>query len=198
MGDRPSNGPERLTDVMDALASETEGRDRVRVSDAMDAFKERLFGPMLIVPGLVLLTPLGGVPLAPAAVGVLAALVAGQRVFGRDAPWVPGWLKRQGVRRELLVKAFEKARPWTRRIDKVIRHRLAVLVDGPAEWCAALLAAVLGASVPVVGIVPLAAILPGLGLVLIGLALVARDGVLMLAAMGVTAGVLVVAWQALF
>lgn len=181
-GSGSGSEPENLTGVIDQLEQGSEGSDSVRVEDAMEAFESRLFGPMLVLPGLVLLTPLGGVPLAPAILGVMVAIIAGQRLVGLKSPWVPKWVRQRGVNREKAVKAFKKVRPLTRWVDKLLKPRLTVLTEGPAEIGAALLALLLGASIPVVGLVPLAAMAPGAGLVLIGVALIARDGVVMIGA----------------
>jgi hypothetical protein len=174
--------PDNLTGVMDRIEEGTEGQDAVRVEDLFEAFSGRLFGPLLVLPGLLLLTPLGGVPLLPAGVGVFVALLSVQRVFGRKEPWVPQKLRERSMERERVVKAFAKARPWTKRVDRVLRPRVTVLTEGRAEVFAAVLATVLGLSIPVVGLVPLAALAPGAGIALIGLALIARDGVLMVGA----------------
>jgi hypothetical protein len=198
MPEEDASKPETLTGVMDRIEEDTESKDRVRVEDLFEAFSGRLFGPLLVLPGLALLTPLGGVPMLPAGVGVFVALLSVQRVFGRTEPWVPRRLRERWIERERVVKAFGKVRPWTRRVDRVIRPRLTVLTEGRAEVFAAVLATTLGLSIPVVGLVPFAAAAPGAGIALIGLALIARDGVLMVGAYlaGVAAGWIV--WVGVF
>jgi hypothetical protein len=189
-GGTRKDAPHDLTGVIDRLEQQSAGHDQISVQDLFEAFAGRLFGPLLVLPGLALLTPLGGVPLLPAGVGVFVALLAVQRVFGRTEPWVPGRLRERSIERERVVRAFKKVRTWTKRVDRVIRPRLTVLTEGRAEVFAAVLATVLGLSIPVVGLVPLAAAAPGAGIALIGLALIARDGVLMVGAYlaGVAAG----------
>jgi len=193
----PDDQPHNLTGVLDRVEEKTDGEDTVRVEDILDAFSGRLFGPLIIVPGLVLLTPLGGIPLVPAAIGVLVAAIAGQRLFGRERPWVPARLIDRGLERDRVTNAFGKIRPWTKRVDAVIKPRITVLTTGPAEYAAAALAMLLGATIPVVGLIPFAAALPGAGLTLIGLALIARDGLLMIAALAVSCGVGYFAWSAI-
>lgn len=179
--------PQNLTQVLEATERSTEDNDPVRVGDILDAFAGRIFGPLLIIPGLMLLTPLGAIPGAPAILGILVAFLAAQRLIGQDRPWVPKRLRDRGIQREKLLRGFEKIRPWTRRVDRVIKPRLTFLTTGRAEYLAVILALLLGATIPAVGLIPFAAMLPGAGLVLIGLALTARDGLLMLAAFGFAA-----------
>lgn len=174
--------PQNLTQVLDATEQSTEGKDPVRVGDILGAFETRLFGPLLIIPGLMLLTPLGAIPGAPAILGILVAFLTAQRLIGFQRPWVPKRLRNRGIDREKILRAFKRIRPWTQRVDKVIKPRLTALTTGRAEYSAIILALLLGATIPVVGLIPFAAALPGAGLTLIGLALTARDGLLMLAA----------------
>ncbi len=181
----PDQDPQNLTQVIDATEESTEGNDPVSVGDILGAFAGRIFGPLLIIPGLILITPAGGIPGVPAILGVLVAILAGQRLFGQDHPWVPNRLSNRGIGRDKLLKGFEKIRPWTRRIDKVIKPRLTFLTTGRAEYLAIILALLLGLTIPAVGLIPFAAALPGAGLSLIGLALTARDGLLMLGAFGI-------------
>lgn len=192
-----TDNPHNLTEVLDALEDKTEDHDTVEVDDILDAFAGRLFGPLIIIPGLILLTPLGGVPLLPAIMGALVALIAAQRIVGMSKPWVPRRLRERGVQREKMTNAFDKARPWTKRIDKLIKPRLTALTTGPAEYAVALLALLLGASVPVVGLIPFAAMVPGAALTLSGLALIARDGALMIAALLASAAVIYLTYTAL-
>lgn len=192
-----TDNPHNLTQVLDTLEDTTEDHDTVKVDDILDAFAGRLFGPLIIIPGLILLTPLGAVPLLPAVMGALVALIAAQRILGMSKPWVPRKLRDRSVAREKMTNAFDKARPWTKRIDKLIKPRLTALTTGPAEYAVALLALLLGASVPVVGLIPFAAMVPGAALTLSGLALIARDGALMIAALLASAAVIYLTYTAL-
>ncbi|MBO6740781.1 MAG: exopolysaccharide biosynthesis protein [Phycisphaerales bacterium] len=192
-----TDNPHNLTEVLDALEDKTKDHDTVKVDDILDAFAGRLFGPLIIIPGLILLTPLGAVPMLPAVMGALVALIAAQRLVGMSKPWVPRRLRERGVQRDKMTNAFNKARPWTNRIDKLIKPRLTALTTGPAEYAVALLALLLGASVPVVGLIPFAAMVPGTALTLSGLALIARDGALMIAALLASAAVIYLTYMAL-
>lgn len=172
----------KLTGVIDGLKERTEGQDEVRVQDLFEAFAGRLFGPIIAVVGLSYLTPLGGIPMYEAAAGIFVALIAIQRVFGRTEPWTPKRLRERSLGRERVVNAFEKVRPWTKRVDMVFKPRLTVLTEGKAEIGAAVLATLLGLSIIIIGAVPMAGVLPGTAIALIGLAMIARDGAVMVVA----------------
>ncbi len=179
---RDTGSPAALSGVLDRLLDQTEGEDCVTLDDVFKAFSGRLYGPLMLIPSLALVTPLGGIPGMPIAIAILLVLVAGQRVLGMDRPWVPKRLRDKPISRDKLEKAFRKLRPLTRAIDKVVRPRLAFLVYGPMERVLALAILAVGLSVPVFGLVPMAAIIPGAAAVLLSLAITARDGVLVLLA----------------
>lgn len=185
-GDR--SGGESLSGVIDRLLDQTSGQDRVSLDSVFEAFSGRLYGPLLLIPSLALLTPLGGVPLMPIAIAIVLVLVAGQRVLGLEKPWVPRRMREKEIAREKLESAFKKLRPIAKAVDTLIRPRLTVLVDGPMERVIALAIVGVGLSVPVFGLVPLAAMIPGAAAVLLSLAITARDGLLVLLAAAVIGG----------
>ncbi len=181
-------GQAPLEGVLDRLLERTEGEESVGLKDVFDAFSGRLYGPLMLIPSLILLTPLGGIPGMPIVVAILLVLVAGQRVLGLTRPWLPKRLVEGTVKRKKLESAFGKLRPWAKRVDAVLRPRLTVLVEGPMERVIALMIVAVGLSVPVFGLVPMAAAIPGLAAVLLSLAITGRDGLLVIASWVVIAG----------
>lgn len=178
--DRDTNGPETLGDVIDSIEHSTGEQERVSIGDIFDAFEGRLFGPMLVVPALALLTPLGGIPGAPIVIAVVLLLIAGQRVAGKTQPWIPRRILEREVERRTLVGAFERVRPWARRIDRLIRPRMHALVRPPMPQITAGIVVLLALAIPVIGLIPFAVAAPGAAILLLGLALTGRDGLLAL------------------
>lgn len=183
-----TDSPASLSGVIDRLLEKTDGQDKVSLDCVFQAFSGRLYGPLMLLPSLALLTPLGGIPLMPIAIAIVLVLVAGQRVLGLEEPWVPRRMREKEIDREKMVGAFKKIRPVAKFVDTLIRPRLAVLVQGPMERVIALAIVLVGLSVPVFGLVPLAAMIPGAAAVLLSLAVTARDGVLVLLAAAVIGG----------
>lgn len=166
-----------LEEVIDRILQSTAGSERVAVRNVLDAFADRLFGPLLAIPGLLVISPLGAVPGAPVFLAVLSVLLAGQLAMGRDWPWTPRWISERWVQRRRLVEALEKARPVVRRVDRVIRPRFKRLVAPPMPRVLAGLCLLLGVSFVPLGFIPFAVMIPGAAMLAIGLALIARDGV---------------------
>lgn len=184
-----------LTGVLEELESQTEDQDAVAVADLLDIFADRSFGPLLVVPALLGVTPLGMIPGVPTVLGLLVALVAAQRVVGLRRPWVPGILARRSIAREKLVSALDKGRRWSRRVDKLLKPRLGVLVEGPMEIVLGALALLVALLVPPLELVPFGAFVPFLTIIALGLAKVGRDGVLALVGIVLAGGALgLVAW----
>jgi len=173
--------PEDLEGVIDRVLSETEGQDDVGVDDLLDAFSERLLGPFVLLPVLLATLPTGAVPGLPTIVGLLIVLLASQWLIGSGRPWVPRKLREQKVSREKLESAFETARPWARRVDKLLKPRLSVLTEGVLRRVNALLIVLLALMMTPLEIVPFATMVPALAVMLLGLSFTARDGALVIA-----------------
>lgn len=175
----PKNLESLITDLQQAPR-----RDEVTLGELLQATGHRSFGPALLIPGLLLVTPVGGVPGMATIVGLIALVVAGQLVAGRTHFWLPKWI----LRRRLPSDRLEKALKWLRRpakhIDRLLRPRLDVLVRKPALQVLALACAAIGLVMPMLEVVPFADTAPGVALIAFGLAMIAHDGLLALAAVG--------------
>ncbi|NZA25631.1 exopolysaccharide biosynthesis protein [Luteimonas sp. SJ-92] len=173
-----------MEDLLDRLARAAENQPRMSVADLLDAAGARSFGPLLLVPGVIVLSPLSGVPGLPTAMALVVLLVATQLLLRRRSFWLPGWALRRPVRPRLLQRAVRALRPVSRVLDRLIRPRLRVLAatSGGAAYPVALLCMVIALTMPPLELVPFANSLAGAVLTVIGLALVAGDGLLVLAA----------------
>jgi len=178
--------PKKLGDLLDDIDQEVEGADDFAVRDVLDAFGTRAFGPLIAVPALIVMTPVGAVPGVPAILGLFIVLIAGQHVFGRKHPWIPKQILNRSVSSNKWEKASKKAEPWAERIDKVIKPRLTWLVGGAMERVIGILAIALSVMMVPLELIPFAVALPGLALLMLGLAISARDGVLMIVGLAAT------------
>jgi len=190
---------QNLTDIMDRLEAETQDASEVAIRDVLAGFRDRTFGPLILAVGLLAITPLGAIPLVPTFLALLLVLVVGQKLIGFEHPWVPRELRERSVDRAAMCRAFARARPWARRIDKVLKPRLTVLVEGPMTYVTAGLALLLALTMPPLELVPFAVFVPGLGVVLLGLAASAKDGALAVVAIAFAGGaVWLVVWWFVF
>lgn len=167
-----------LTGLLEQLdASET--GDRIQLQDIVDNFNARGFGPLLVLPALIAVLPTGAIPGVPTLCGLFIAMVAGQLVLGKPTPWLPRRLSRRGFSHHQFHRAVARLSPWTRRFDRLLKPRLQVLVNGLSRRLTAALAVVLALAMIPLELLPFAAAIPALAIVLMGLGIVAEDGLML-------------------
>jgi len=172
----------RTSDVLTVLASQ-EG-DRLTVGDIVAVLKDRAFALLVVILGLPNCLPMP--PPIPLICGLLLLLVAVQLIAGMSSPWLPKALLRRSVARRDVERAANRAVPLLRRLERWSRPRLAVFdsalgMRGIGVILLTLSAALVVAA-PIVGQIPL-----GIAVCLVGLGLVERDGIVVLAGLAVGA-----------
>lgn len=186
--------PKKLGDLLDDLDDEVEGDDSLSVQDMLDAFGSRSFGPLLALPGLVGLSPVGAVPGAPAVIAVFVVLVAVQHAVGLDHPWLPKKLTERSVPKAKWDKARDRVRPWLTRVDALIQPRLEWLTGSIVQRIIAAVVIALAVSMFPLGFIPFAVAAPAGAILLFGLAISARDGLAVVLALLATAGTGYLVW----
>ncbi len=174
-----SNDPHSIGDILDRLGDLAEERDAVRISDVVESMGTRSYGPFLLVPALLEITPIGGIPGVPTFFAIIIAIFAVQIVFGRKHLWLPGFLGRQSVSSQKVTDAADKLRGFARTMDRLFHGRMVWLTRGIAPRLAALVILVLCATVPPLELVPFASTAPMAVIAAFGLALLVGDGLLM-------------------
>ncbi len=189
MTDETSPEPARVEDVINDVDELAARQPEVCVGDLLDDFGSRSFGPLLMVFALVALTPIGGIPGAPTTIAAILALIALQLLFGKDHIWLPGFIQSAAVGAKKLHKAVRKLRGVARWLDEHSRNRLMHLTTGVWLKVAAVAIIMLALLVPPLEFLPFASAVPMLAIAAMGLALVVRDGLAMLAALGLAAAI---------
>lgn len=179
-------GAATLAEVLDRVEGAAED-DRVSLDTVLDALGRRSFGPLLLLPGLVILAPIiGDIPGVPVLMGSLVFLTAAQILLRREQIWLPGWLLRRSVK----SSSVHKTAGWLRRpaawTDRHTRRRWTALVHHGAVPVIALACLIIGAATPVMEVVPMSANLAGLAITGYGLALIAEDGLIAAIALAFT------------
>lgn len=169
-----------LEDVVDQLEEKAEEEDEnITVREALDAFEGRTFGPLLVLPALVALTPpLGMIPFVPTIMGSIVVLIAGQYLFGRTHPWIPGFIGERSVKQKKVTSATDKSRPWAKWVDGFLGQRLQFLVEGAMERGIAAICVLVALTMPAAEFIPGLAAIPAAAILFLGLAITAKDGLL--------------------
>lgn len=173
----------RISAVLSSLARNA--GERLTVADIVAVLRDRAFALLVVLLGLPNCLPMP--PPIPLVCGLLLALVAAQLAAGRPTPWLPKALLRRSIPQDAVERAVTRALPTLQRLERWSRPRMAVFETPLALRVIGflLIALALGLLVaaPVIGQIPL-----GIAVCLVGLGLVERDGVLVVA--GVTVGAL--------
>lgn len=186
-----------LQQLLDRLDEAATGQ-RVDVECMMDAVGRSSFGTLLLLGGLVTLSPLDIIPGIPTLIAVVVLLVCVQLLAGRRRFWLPAWVLRRSVSTQRFRRALEWLRKPARLADRLVRPRLTALASDAAVKLIAIGCIVVALAMPVMEMVPFSANLAGIALTAFGLAVNAHDGLLALIAFGATvAGVVVIASQLL-
>lgn len=171
---------------------------KVSVDEIVETFGARSFGPLLLLCGLLGMTPVSAIPTAPTVLAVIVILIAGQMVFGREAIWIPRFIGKLSVKAERLAKAVKISRKPAHVVDRVVCPRLLALTTPLADRLVALSCVLVAITVPPLELVPFAAFVPALAIFTFGVGLVARDGLVVLIALLLSAGALgLIGWRLL-
>jgi hypothetical protein len=166
--------------LLDSIAAGDQD-ETLRLGELFQGLGDRAFGMLLIAATAPAFIPIPG--LAGALSGPLVMLVGVQILLRLRQPWLPGFVARRGPSRSTMARLRDLLAPWLRRLERLVRPRLTVMLD---HWA---LDVVTGLLVLVLGLllslpIPFTNyILAGL-LLLFALALLERDGALMLVAWG--------------
>jgi hypothetical protein len=159
--------------------------ERLTVEEIVSVLRDRAFALLVVLLGLPNCLPMP--PPDPALSGLLLALVAAQLAAGWSYPWLPRALLRRSMATADVVRAVGRAMPTLLRLERWSRPRMTAFESAVAVRLIGfiLLALSIGLifAAPIVGQIPL-----GIAVCLVGLGLVERDGVLVMA--GVTIGLL--------
>jgi len=168
--------PRNLGDLLQRIAQVAAERDRVYFSTIMEALGTRAFGPVVLLIGVILVSPLSGIPGLPTTMALGLLLVSLQLVVGRDSFWLPRWLMNRYVPAAKLQKALRWLERPARFVDWWLRPRFCILAsDGGAVGIAAV-CILLALVMPVLELVPFSTTAVGVAVAAFGLALVALDG----------------------
>ena len=166
---------------------------KVTLQEMAEAAGHRGAAPFLVVPPILEISPIGGIPGLPTFLALVIAVFAVQIAVGRDEPAIPGRLGRRGVDGRRLCQAIDKVRPLARRMDRWFHGRLSALTARHMRRVAAAIICLLCLTVPPLELIPFASTLPMGAILILGLALLFRDGLVMLvglvAAVGAAGGV---------
>jgi hypothetical protein len=170
-----------LSSLLSSLIEKTEG-ETVTVQQLLEAVGRRAYGPILTLLGFVAIGPLTLVPFTTSLFALVILLISLQMAFGKRYPWVPGRILRMEFPRQALVNGIKSAQGWVRPIDALLAPRFTFLTEPPFAMLIALVGVAAALVTFPLSLVPIAPVVPCLAVLLFGLGVTARDGVLIMLA----------------
>ncbi|MCK0097703.1 exopolysaccharide biosynthesis protein [Yoonia sp. F2084L] len=166
-----------LTDIIDQVIDLAQA-ERISLRDVLRTIGDASFAPILLLPALAVATPLSGIPLFSTTMGILIFLIAGQMLLRRENLWLPGWILRREVKGQLVRDGFIKLYPVARWIDARTERRMRIVARRPLVFVPQVLCLLSGMVMPVLELVPFTSSIMGVGVALLALGMLTRDGLL--------------------
>lgn len=180
--EEPGSLDELLARMADA--GEEDEDAPVTMEEIIEAVGRRSFGPLLLLAGLIVFSPLSGIPGLPTVMAVFVLLIAGQLICRRRYFWLPRWLLSRRVSRKRFNSTVRMLRRPAGAVDRLLRPRMQILVHHIGFGVILTLSVALALAMPVLELLPFTSSVAGAAIALFGLALIAHDGLLALLAMG--------------
>lgn len=164
--------------------------ERVTFGELIEALGPRGYGALIMLLALPNLLPFW-VPFLSPLVGVPMFIVCAQLALGRPSPRLPDVVARRAMRGAALLAMIEKASPWLRRVERLVRPRPSIVTSRTGErligaWCMVLAAIVVLPT-------PLTNGPPALACLIMAIGMMEEDGVVILA--GAAFGLLAAAFS---
>ncbi|ESQ75993.1 exopolysaccharide biosynthesis protein [Asticcacaulis sp. AC402] len=165
------------------LAARLDG-DRISVGELLGQLEGRAVGLLLLILSLPICIP--NIPGISTIFGLLLIGPALQMIFGARSLWMPAFVKRWSFKGEHLRGALNACGAVLRKIEVLAKPRMRMMTRRPAMVYAGVQTLVM--ALILILPMPGANVIPGVAVVLTGLAVLQRDGLFMLLSIPVAVG----------
>lgn len=178
----------KTSEVLRLLREDSKDQESITIGWLVARLGTRAFGAIILLMALPNITP--QIPGMSTIFGLLIMLPAVQIMIGLSQMWLPDFLARQTMSGVTVGKILAFAIPWVERMEKLIKPRFEFLMSPPSEN-------LVGAAVLFLGFIlflpiPGANFLPALACAFMALGMLERDGLFIMAGLGIAAGAMVV------
>ncbi|MBN2759053.1 MAG: exopolysaccharide biosynthesis protein [Rhodobacteraceae bacterium] len=179
--ERPASGPvpsprRPVQDMLDQIRHAADGPS-VAVGDVMRAMDASSRPVLLLLPALILVSPLSGIPGLSSLGGLTIALVAAQILLGREAIWLPGFILRRRLATERLNWGLGKLDKAAAFIDRKSVPRAEWIFAFPGRHLLLITCMACGLIMPFFELVPFSATTLAVVVSILASGLLVRDGV---------------------
>jgi hypothetical protein len=189
--ERSAAHPDGLADVLDELSynvNRDSSLDGIRLGVLLSAVGRRSYGPLLLLTGLIAVSPLTVLPFTTSIVAAITLLIAAQMALGLKRPWLPRQVLDIRVPRKAFFALLDRARPVVEELDgAILRQRWSFMTVPIFVNLVALCVCAAALITFPLSLIPFAPLAPGIAIVLFGLGMTARDGVWLAIGIALTA-----------
>lgn len=175
----PQRTPRSLGELLEAMRP-LAGDTRVSVSDVLGRVGDQSFAAVILVPAVVLVSPISGIPGTPTIFALITILVSVQALIGRRHLWLPGFLCRRSIAAEKMNRAIDwLSRPagW---MDRWSSDRLSLLSSRAFRPLAYAAVTLIALSWPVLELLPFVTSFFAGAVAMLMYGIMTRDGLFML------------------
>lgn len=166
----PKPSAKKLSEILQNVAQNGTAA-RISVGDLLLALESRAFGALLLVFAFPNILP--SPPGLAAILGLPLVFLSMQLMLGRT-PWLPPFIANRSMTKNAFVSLVTRAIPWIERAERMLKHRLWVMVSPPAQRVLGALCLFL--SLVLILPIPFGNMLPSLAICILALGLLERDG----------------------
>ncbi len=153
--------------------------DEVSIADLLEFVHERGFGMILLILAVPMALPL---PVPPGINIMLASpliLLTAQQAIGRHTIWLPRWMLKKTIKRSKMSAIIKALLPWSKRIERFIKPRLEFVTLGIFSHLIGVFGLIMALTICIP--LPLTNTVPSLGIALMALGVIMRDGMAVIA-----------------
>lgn len=157
--------------------------DMISLKEIKESLHERGFGILMVIFVIPCCLPVPVPPGVPLIFSIPLIFLSLQMIWGLKNPWLPKWLAAKAFKRTSLAYMVEKAAPILRRIEKVLRPRLPFASTRKGERVVGLFIFLLACVIALPLPLPFSNFIPGIGILIMSLGLLSKDGLVILLGM---------------
>jgi len=174
------------SDVLEGVVRDNRN-DRISLFEIKTALHERGFGILMVFFALPLCVP--ALPPGLTAIPAIPLIVFSvQMIRGMDSPWMPKKFGTKTIKRETVAMVVEKAAPYLKKAEKVLRPRFSFASSPEGEKVIGVFSLVFALSILIP--LPFTNLIPAVGILFMSLGLLSKDGIFIILGMVIgTAGV---------
>lgn len=184
----PRIDPDEVTSLvalLDRVSNSFEEHD-VSLDQILAAVGTNAHGPLLVIPALIAIAPTGAIPGMSILTGAILIIVSVQILFSAKKVWLPHKITSRNVSRERLLSAINIIRPYVAKLDYILKPRISFLAEPPSIYLIGVICIFLAATMFPLALLPFAVALPAMAVLLFGIGLTAKDGLVILIGFALT------------